>query len=246
MKKERCLLVVFIALFCFVFFSVVSAEINIGTPAWQKVKDLGKQNSYVFLLFSDAKAGEDTKILATIEEVKQELTKKKTDIVKVVFNDPKEKNLLTFFRITETPTVLVVAPNGAITGYFVKNIDKQTLAESLISLNETKIIKNLQEGRVVFLCFYEDKTANFTTIKTSLESVADNFKGVVNVIYVSSNDKEKKLREKFKISSETATAFIIVPPGRTVAKLEGDAITKTNLMQSLMSSCGSGCGSGCK
>ena len=68
------------------------------------------------------------------------------------------------------------------------------------------------------------------------------------MIYANIDDKkEEKLMEKFKMSSGKTTVFIVVPPGRAAAKLEGADITKANLMRTLMASCGSGCKpSGCK
>lgn len=106
---------------------------------------------------------------------------------------------------------------------------------------ELKIIKNLQERKVVFLCFHKAQDANFEVIKDNLESVATNFKAIVQVIYVKGDDKaEGVLREKFKIISEQTVVFIIMPSGSATAKLEGVDITKTNLMRALYASCGSG------
>ncbi len=211
---------------------------------------MGKKNSYAFLFFDDANTEESKIMRATLEESKQGLTNTVVDIVEVMPDDSKEKKLVEFFGIKEKPCVLVIAPNGAVTGYFSKKADKKMLVESLVSLKEAEITKNLQEGCVVFLCFYKDAEPDFAAIKTNLKSVADNFRGAVNVIYASCDDKkEEKLREKLKMSSGTkTTVFIIVPPGRAVAKLEGADITKANLMRALLASCGSGgCGpSACK
>lgn len=246
---KRCLLIIFAILFSFFFPLASIAEVDIDTPAWQKVKALGKKNSYTFLFFGDTKTEEGKKMHATLEGITKELINKKVDIVEVTPDDPKEGKLINLFKIQESPVVLTIAPNGAVTGAFPKTVDKKALVESLISLKETEIIKSIQEGRVVFLCFYRDKEPDFAAIKTNLKAVADNFKGAVNVIYASSGDKEEeKLREKFEMSSGTTTVFIIIPPGRAVAKLEGSDITKANLMRTLYAACGvGGCGpSGCK
>jgi len=49
------------------------------------------------------------------------------------------------------------------------------------------------------------------------------------------------------MTPKDTAVFILLPPGTAVAKLEGDAITKANLMRSLLSACGGGsCGSSCK
>jgi len=112
---------------------------------------------------------------------------------------------------------------------------------------ESEVIFNLQLGAVVFLCFHDAKEPNLDKIKADIGSVLANFKGSVWAVYVSGDDKkEDRLREKFKVLSNETVVFIIVPPGRAVAKLAGADITKANLMRTLISSCGSGgCGSGC-
>jgi thioredoxin-related protein len=248
MRIKRWFLIVFVILFSFLSLYASNAEVNIKTPAWQKVGALGKEGSYTFLFFGDAKTEEGKRIYAILGEIKQELSDKKADIVNVRPDDSKEEELKSFFRIQESPVVLVIAPNGAVTGYFPQTVDKKMLIESLVSLKEAEIIKNLQEQCVVFLCFYKDREPNLAMVKTNLKAVADNFRGAVSVIYASSDDQEEeKIREKFKISSGTTTVFIVVPPGKAVAKLEGADITKENLMRTLLSACGGGsCGSGCK
>ncbi|MBU2527936.1 hypothetical protein KKF70_00915 [bacterium] len=253
MTIKRC---VFIILFSAIFTFASSAGINIKTPAWRKVGELGKEKNYIFVFCGDVKTKKGKKMMAVLEKTKKELSgrkkkskkgkqkriSKKIAIVEVKMDDPKERELIGSFNIRENPTVLVVAPNGAATGYFPGTVDKNNLVESLVSLKEAELIKNLQDGCVVFLCFHGNKEPDFTAIKTDLKSVADNFKGTVNVVYANSDDKnEEKLRENFKMSSESeTTVFIVIPPGRTAAKLEGDEINKANLMRTLLSSCGSG------
>jgi hypothetical protein len=120
---------------------------------------------------------------------------------------------------------------------------KDSLISSLVSLKESEIIKNLQDGRVVFLCFH-DKSSDHLKVQNEIEAVAVNFKGTVNAVYV--NSGEENLRKKVNLKSDSTAVLIIAPPGRVVAQIEGSNITKANLMRTLLSSCGSGCGSGCK
>ena len=112
---------------------------------------------------------------------------------------------------------------------------------------ETEVIGYLRKGMVVFLCFHDAKEPNLDKIKADIREVAYNFIGTVETVYVSGDDKkEDTLRGKFKMLANETAVFIVVPPGRGVAKLTGADITKTNLMKTLVSSCGGGgCGSGC-
>jgi hypothetical protein len=250
MKSKISFFVTFVTLFSLLSSDIVGAEIDIKTPIWQKVKELGKENHYVFLFFGDTKTQEAKKVFASVNEVRKESGKgKKVDIIKVAMNSPKETELVKFLKVTENPTVVVIAPNGAITGYFAKPVGKKVLVESLISAKESEIVKHLQEGRVIFLCFYDTAESRFSAIKTDLEAVTNNFKGAIKVIYIRDDENEDKLKSKFEVSSDKlTTVFVIIPPGRTVAKLTGADITKENLMRKLYSSCGGGSCSpgGCK
>lgn len=219
------------------------AEITIKTPAWQKAKGLTKKGYYVFLLISDNENADSKKMLTVLREIISIRTKQ-VNLVQVSKNDSKEKELINSFKIGEYPTVITLAPNGAITGYFAKTIVKDSLISSLVSLKESEVIKNLQDGRVVFLCFHDKNDSDYIKVQNEIESVASNFKGTVNAVYVSSDEED--LRKKVNLTSDLTTVLIIVPPGRAVGQLEGSNITKANLMRVFLSSCGSGCGSGCK
>jgi len=240
MEKRR-LLDISVGLLFIILPILLYAEITIKTPAWQKVKDSTKKGNYVFLFISDNKSADSKKILVTMKEIVNRKTKT-VNIVQVLRNDPQEKELIDFFKIGEDPTVITLAPNGAITGYFVKTVVKDSLISSLVSLKEAEVIKNLQDGHAVFLCFSKTDS-NFIKIQNEIESVTSNFKGTVNAIYVSGGEKD--LRKKVALTSDITTVLIIVPPGRAVARLEGSNITKANLMRALLSACGPGCGS-CK
>lgn len=112
---------------------------------------------------------------------------------------------------------------------------------------ETEVLDNLAQRRVVFLCFYNESDTSLLSVRAEINSVVSNFKGAVTSVYVSGSDKaEDKLRAKFDTLPEQTAVFIVVPPGRAVAKIEGKDITRQNLMRALYSSCGGGgCGSGC-
>ena len=111
---------------------------------------------------------------------------------------------------------------------------------------ESEVAFNLKLGLAVFLCFHDSAEANLDKIKADIGSVAANFKGAIAAVYVSGNDKkEDSLRGKFKVQPNETAVFIIMPSGKSVAKLAGADITKANLMKPLVSSCGSGGGSCC-
>ena len=112
---------------------------------------------------------------------------------------------------------------------------------------ESKVTGYLQQGLAVLLCFHNSVEPNLRKIKSDIGSVAANFKGAIEAVYVSSDDKkEDNFREKLKVLPNETAVFIISPSRSAVAKLKSTEITKTNLMRVVVSACGGGgCGSGC-
>jgi len=223
------------------------AEININTPSWKKVEICQGKNRYVFLFIDDGKTGENKTVEKTLQEVDKELGNKSA-IIKVMFTDKKEKEMIKSFRITKEmiPAVLVIAPNGAVTGLFSKQLDKGALKESIVSAQEAEVIFSLQEGRLVLLCFYTNKDPFLEKAKTELKAIETYFRGMVTTFYINSDDeKEKSLVKKLEVSDKTVV-FTLVPPWRLISKLEQEQITRKNLLQPILSACGSGCGSGCE
>lgn len=257
MKKPISALVITVFSFFFTHASLAGATIE--TPVWQKVKALGKEGSYVFLFFGDTKSEAGKSMRVLLNDVEKELNTKGVDldknnanskgqnssVVDVVEVSPdasKEQGLIEYFRLQENPTVLVVAPNEAITGYFAGTVAKEALISSIRSAKEVEVIKGIQESRAAFVCFHKEKDPDLAAIKTNLEAVGNNFKGAVNIIYVSSNDKkEDKLRESFSALSDETAVYVLVPPGAIVAKLKGLDATKENLMKILLAPRKGGC-----
>ncbi len=242
--NKRSILTVLVAMFILTFTLIASAEINLKTPAWQKTKELGKTGNYTFLFVGEDNTAMGINMLANLKGI----VGRNAALVKIASTDPKEKDLISFFKVKANPTVIVVAPNGAVTGYYAGTADKKVLSGSLISVKEAEALKILQEGRVVFLCFQKDTSLNSDQIRADLSAVADNFKGAVSVLYAGHDDKDALgLADKMQVRSATPTVFILTPPGRVRARLAGSEITKESLLRAFVATCGGGgCGSGCK
>lgn len=62
------------------------------------------------------------------------------------------------------PLVLVVAPNGAVTGGFPESCEPQALADAMVGPKGASCLKTLQDGKVVIICVEPagSKTADAT------------------------------------------------------------------------------------
>ena len=102
MKSKITFLMILSTLLFLLCFETARSEIDIKSSAWQKVKNSGKKNCHVFLFFGDAKKQEAKTMLASLDEVKKEITKtKKVDIIEVAINSTEERELINFFKIRE-------------------------------------------------------------------------------------------------------------------------------------------------
>ena len=107
---------------------------------------------------------------------------------------------------------------------------------------EKEILRKLQAGSAVSLCFYDVKEPSLAKIKGEIGAVAANFKGAMEAVYVSGDDKkEDGLREELEVLPNETAVFIIIPSGQAVAKLMGANITKENLMKALLAPRKGGC-----
>lgn len=257
MKKSVSMLIITVLS---IFITHVSmAAMAIETPAWQKVKTLGKQGLYTFLFFGNDKTETGKNMRILLNDVEKELNIKSqdlsennanrkgpgvsvADVVEVSLDEPKEQELIKFFRVQANPTVAVIAPNEAITGYFPGSTDKAALISCIISAKEADVVKGLQEGKAAFVCFSKEKDSHLAAIKTNLEAIGSNFKGAVNIIYADIDDKkEEKLIENFGALPNETAVFVLLPPGVIAAKLKGADVTKENLMKALLASRKGGC-----
>ncbi len=55
------------------------------------------------------------------------------------------------------PLVLAIAPNGAITGGFPTKFEEQQLLDAFATPGTEKLIKSLQNGKLVFVCVQNAK-----------------------------------------------------------------------------------------
>lgn len=72
----------------------------------------------------------------------------------VPINDLGEKDVVDRFRVSRAPMPLTiaVAPNGAVTGFFVRNLVEANIASSFVTPTKMYCMKSLQEGKLVMVC----------------------------------------------------------------------------------------------
>jgi hypothetical protein len=218
------------------------AETGVGMTAIKQASEGGK---YVFLFFSKA---EDQQTLAMRKVFDKAMGKvaDRAQWVAVSTTDPAEKAVVDKFDLSRAPTplVLAVAPNGAITGGFPTKFEEKQLLDAFATPGTEKVMKSLQDGKLVFVCVQNTKTkSNDAAMEGVREFKTDaRFASATEIVTLDPTDKkEAGFLTDLQVPPETteAVTVFVVPPGRAIGKFEG--ATNKDALVELISKAGSGC-----
>jgi len=221
-----------------------------GMAAMQKAADAGK---YLFALFRKEEGSQTSAMRAVLEDMMKEVADK-ADSVEVNVTASSEKAIVDKFGLDRAPMplVLAIAPNGAITGGFPTEVDKQKLLDAFASPCTAECMMQLQENKLVFVCVQNGGTKlNDDALKGVREFKADTrFAQATEIVMLDPKDgAEASFLKELQIdaTTDTAVTVFLAPPGTPVAMYEG-ATNKDELvaiLEKASSACGpGGCGPG--
>jgi len=219
-----------------------------GLAAIERTAKAGKY-LFVFLYKED---NEQTRTMrkAFDTETRKIQNKVRTAVVNIA--DPAERGMVERLKLAGAPTplVMVLAPNGAITGAFMTQLDAAQVPDVFVSPCTEKCLKALQDGKVVFLCVQNvTSTSSVEAMRGVAEFKADSrFSPTTEVITLNPADaKETSFLSKLQIDPKAgqAVTVLMAPPGGVVSKFAG-ATDKNSLMAALNSRSSGCCASGSK
>jgi len=224
------------------------------TSTEKAIRVAGERKRYAFITFYKKGDAASDKMLATAKSIRGKLASR-ADFVTVAVGDTANQPLVKRFSVDRSPipVALVVAPNGAITAAYQKEITAAAVSEAFVSDGQAAVLKALQDGKLALVCLRNGKTKYNKESMTAAEGMkADKtLTGVVGIIEIDpSNKAESKFLQLCKVNTASANSqvLMIIPPGKILGTFDGNT-TKAKLMASLqaaMASCGTGCGpSGC-
>lgn len=216
-----------------------------GMAAIKQAADAGK---YLFVFFSKTDDAQ-TVAMRKVFDKSMEKVADRAQSIAVNITDASEKAIVDKFDLSRAPMplVLALAPNGAITGGFPTKFDEQQLLDAFATPATEKVMKPLQDGKLVFVCVQNGKT---TASDAALQGVRDfktdtRFASVTEIVTLDPTDtKEASFLKDLKVASDiaVATTVFIVPPGQAIAQIEGPT-SKDKLIE-LLSKANTGCGPG--
>lgn len=224
------------------------------SPTEVAIRTAAARKRYIFVTFYKKGDVASNKMLAVIKSVRGKLSSK-TNFASADINNPVHKGLVKRYGINNAsiPLTLVIAPNGAITAGFPKEIKSTNFSDVFVSNGLADVLKVLQESKLAAVCIQSAKTKFNKESLAAVEGLkADSrLSGSVGVVKVDPTDhRESEFLQQCKIKTGSANSqiMLVIPPGKVIGTFDGNT-TKDKLMaglQSAMSSCGSGCSpSGC-
>lgn len=207
-----------------------------------------KQNKYTFIMFWK-KQDDSTKSMWNTLQQNLSDKKEKTTFVAVNTNDPAEQKLIKEYGVSRAPMpmTLAIAPNGAITGSFVKHINADYIDQAFVSPTKSRCMLTLQSRKMVLLCVNPTANSQMPKGVENFKSIPC-YKDVVDVISVSSQESaELPFLKELEVPSQNqyTTVVFMAPPGVMVGKYTG-TVTQEHLIAELKKA-GKSCGvEGCK
>tara|TARA_R110002111_G_C6007511_1_gene374233 strand:+ start:8489 stop:9283 length:795 start_codon:yes stop_codon:yes gene_type:complete len=207
-----------------------------------------KQNKYTFIMFWK---DQDDATKAMWNNLQQNLAGKTdtTTFVAVNTNDPAEENLVKEYGVSRAPMplTLAIAPNGAITGSFVKQINADYIQQSFVSPAKSRCMLTLQSRKMVLLCVNPGAKSGMPQGVQNFKAIPC-YKDVVEVVSVSAGESgESAFLQELEVTpqNDQTTVVFMAPPGVMVGKFNGN-VTQEQLIAELKKA-GKSCGvDGCK
>ncbi len=201
-----------------------TAEPSKAQAALTRASDEGK---FAFLVFYK----DDTPAVRSMADVVKKGVQKREDQSAAIFvqvTNPAERALVDRFELSRSPMplTLAVAPNGAVTGIFAKEITDEKIDEAIVTPTMTRCMKSLQENRLVFVCV---QTTDKAVVPAAVKDMqADpQFKDRVTLVSMQLRDPaEGRFLNQMQINPDkttAVTAVLLAPPGVLIGKFDGTA-----------------------
>ncbi len=144
---------------------------------------------------------------------------------KVRISDPAQAALLEKYQLKRSamPHILVVAPNGVVTGRFALATTEQNLLASILCPGQENYLKALDKGKFVVLCMHKgDGNATRELRKFTSDR---RFAKVTEVVALDDGDiREHLFLQKFGLDTHShhPLTVLVAPSGKTLGVYKGN------------------------
>jgi hypothetical protein len=220
----------------------------VPTNAKSAISEASATGQFLFLTFYQSKDTSFASLSSTVAAMKKSSTKK-FSIFNASINDPVNKEIADKYGIpiSQLPLLLVIAPNGVVTGGFKANVSSDQLNQS-VSVSDLilRILKPLQEQKVALVALQNTSTKLNTESWAGVNALANdsNYKQFVTAIKgdpAAPGSQEFMKQCQLVAPLTEATVVVLMPPGK-IAKVINGKTSKDDILKCLQScKSGSGC-----
>jgi hypothetical protein len=196
-------------------------------------------DQFLFLTFYKVKDASLTSMTSTIAAFKKS-SSKKIALFDAAIDNPVNKEIADKYGIYagQLPLLLVIAPNGVVTGGFPANVTADQLKQS-VSISELmlKVLKPLQEQKVVLVALQNSATKLNTESWAGVVDITNDtdYKQQVSAVKAdpAAAGSQDFIKQCQLIAPLTeATVVVLLPPGKIGTVLSGKT-TKADILKAL-------------
>jgi hypothetical protein len=212
----------------------VTAEPNTTGRGQAALSAAAQAQKYLFLLFWKEDNGAARAMRQTLEAFVASQASR-ASWVGVQTSDPAEQALVDHFGVSRAPLplILVIAPNGAVTGGFPLKVTDAQLAQAFVSPGMAHCLKAIQARKLVLLCVQPAGQA----VPAGVQAFRADPQYQPHTELVSLNPAdpaEATTLQQFQVKCQpdSTVTLLLVPPGNVLGKFDGD-VTKEQLLDKL-------------
>lgn len=240
-----------IALFIFLNFALIgcsqaSAQSSSGTNAIQQASNADK---HLFIFFYKDHSSRTTQAQTAFDQTMKQIGDKALS-AKINITNAEEKDIVDKYDLKKTPMpfVLVLAPNGAVTGGFPSSFTQDQLLSSITSPGAAACLKALQQRKLVILSLQNSRTANNEeALRGAKELKADpQFQTATEIVLIDpTSPEEHAFLNQFGVNLDSTQALtvLIAPPSTVIGTYVGPT-SKAQFVSDLKQATAGCCGPG--
>lgn len=193
----------------------------------------------------DEKDGKKSKYIKELQKFQREF-KERLALIPISLADEGEKGLIKYYRIAN-PSVVMVAPNGAVSAFFRGEPPIKSLRRGLVSAKMAEVLLAIQQGKTIFLAVGPPDDKAYQDTRQTLVPAVQKLGGIATAVWLDPGEaSEKPLLSALKYekgSKKGVPVFVIAPTGLLIEKIEG-GLTERKVFDSFQNilAMNSGCG----
>ncbi len=235
--RQRLLVVIPGILFTGLIVCTQAAE-RAPSPGEQRLSEAAAQDRYSYVLFY-RQADSATKAMQQAVQAHVAEHQNKTSLVTVQLQDLEESALVARFDATRSPmpTVVGIAPNGAVTGIYPRAVSRDQLQRSILTPGHSDMVKALQDQKIVIVCLQPASGGSLPRAVEELEASAE-FAGRLHRVTAEADDSgESPFFARMRVRTDISSPMVLLfaPPGVHLGTFDA-SVTGAVLAQKLHAS----------